>query len=154
VKVVLELEEDLHDIDVDCDRLEQTIVNLAANARDAMPEGGTLTFRTSEVKLDDEDGERPSDGTDRFVALRVTDTGSGMSREVQGEAFDDLFSTKADGAGLGLASVRRFVARSGGMVSVQSQVDQGTTFALYLPITAVVRNGREVAQSKDGSLRE
>jgi signal transduction histidine kinase len=126
----LVLDESLGETIADRQQLEQVIANLAANARDAMPAGGALTVRTANAELEHEDGSPPG----RYVSLMITDTGSGMTPETQASAFEWLFTTKGDeGTGLGLASVRRFVARSGGRVTVWSKLGFGTTLVLHLP---------------------
>jgi two-component system cell cycle sensor histidine kinase/response regulator CckA len=130
VTLALALGEDLGDSLADRHQLEQAIVNLAANARDAMPAGGTLTIRTANVDLDGEDESSPG----KYVTLVLTDTGSGMTPETQARAFEGLFTTKGeDGTGLGLAAVVHFATKSGGRVTVWSKVGIGTTFVVHLP---------------------
>jgi two-component system sensor histidine kinase/response regulator len=121
-------------------QFEQAILNLAVNARDAMPQGGQLSIRTELISLEAghpslQNGGRPGD----YVRVSVTDTGSGMSPEVQARIFDPFFTTKAvgKGSGLGLAMVYGTMQQSGGMIEVHSKLGQGTTFDLYLPRAAV-----------------
>ena len=115
---------------VDRRQLEQAILNLAANARDAMPAGGLLTIRTANVDIEHQD----EGASGRFVALTITDTGAGMTPETLASALGGLFTTKGHvGTGLGLASVQHFAARSGGHVTVRSQVGGGTTVVIQLP---------------------
>jgi len=120
---------------VDPVQLEQVIVNLVINARDAMPDGGTLRVETS--GLADRDGARSvgkEPGQCRYVRLTVADTGCGMTPEVRERIFDPFFTTKeAGGTGLGLASVRGFVKQSGGFITVNSAPGQGTTVTLCFP---------------------
>jgi signal transduction histidine kinase/ActR/RegA family two-component response regulator len=123
-------------VKVDPNQMEQVIVNLAVNARDAMPRGGRLTVVTSNLALDDDlflshAVVRPGE----YVVLSVSDTGSGMSAEVQSRLFEPFFTTKAQGkgSGLGLSMVYGIVQQSGGHIGVQSQVGRGTTFDIYLP---------------------
>lgn len=125
VAMELELDEDAGTVLVDRTRLEHALLNLLANARDAMPGGGRLAIATRSVS----GPEGP------FVALDVRDTGVGMTREVQRRAFDAFFTTKGDpGArGMGLASVRRFADESGGRVTLASEPRRGTTATLLLP---------------------
>jgi signal transduction histidine kinase len=138
VKVQLKLgEEDSQAALLDRERLEHALLNLAANARDAMPKGGALTIATRTLTFDADEahaleGAHPG----AYVVVRVTDTGVGMTREVRERVFERFFTTKqiGHGTGLGLASVRRFVAESGGCVSVHSGEGHGTTVSLYLPV--------------------
>ena len=118
-------------------QLESALLNLAINARDAMPGGGRLTIGAANVRLDDidiADGAGAGAGGD-FVAVRVTDTGEGMSEETIHRAFEPFFTTKAIGAGtgLGLSMIYGFARQSGGHVRIASTVGEGTTVTLYLP---------------------
>src|SRR3954447_4815161 len=120
----------------DRSQIEQVLLNLAVNARDAMPTGGTLTIETRTVS-----GQ---------VALIVTDTGTGMSRQTLERFFEPFFTTKAvgEGTGLGLATVHGIVSQSGGTIHVYSEPDLGTSFKIYLPVTG------EVAAAADGDAPE
>jgi signal transduction histidine kinase/DNA-binding response OmpR family regulator len=121
-------------VEVDPAHLETALLNLAVNARDAMPEGGALTIRTARVSGRDLAGAK-SEG--EFAVIEVEDTGCGMSEEVVKHVFEPFFTTKevGKGSGLGLAQVYGFMQQSGGEVRVQSRAGQGAVFQLYLPLT-------------------
>ena len=121
-------------------QLEQVLVNLAVNARDAMPTGGRLTIDTALVRVDaDHAAARAGLVTGRYVRLRVSDTGTGMPREVSDKAFEPFFTTKPSGhgTGLGLATVYGIVTQAGGTVQIYSEPGIGTTFTILLPATDV-----------------
>ncbi|ARO56273.1 hybrid sensor histidine kinase/response regulator [Methylorubrum zatmanii] len=120
-------------IKADVNQFEQVIVNLAVNARDAMPGGGSLTIRTANCPVD---GERPVGiPAGDHVMIEVTDTGEGIPPEVRQKIFEPFFTTKeiGKGTGLGLSTVFGIVNQSGGAIDVQSTVGEGTTFRIYLP---------------------
>jgi PAS domain S-box-containing protein len=131
IEVVTELGADLGDVRADPGQIEQVLVNLALNARDAMSGGGTLTIRTENIDRD----EAPIDAAaGAFVVISVTDSGCGMDAATRARIFEPFFTTKESaGTGLGLASVYGIVAQSGGFVDVTSVPDEGTTMAVYLP---------------------
>jgi PAS domain S-box-containing protein len=126
-------------LEVDPGQMEQVLVNLVVNARDAMPEGGSLTILTEKTELDTSARRYLSDPRD-FVAgpyamLAVSDTGMGMTPEVKRRVFDPFFTTKGKlGTGLGLATVYGIVKQHGGFVSVYSELGHGTSFKVYLPL--------------------
>lgn len=126
----------LGSVNADPSHLEQVIVNLCVNARDAMERGGQLTIETENVLINGRYCEtHPWAKPGRFVLLSVTDTGSGMTPEVQERAFEPFFTTKGpdQGTGLGLSTVYGIVEQHGGLVHVYSEVGQGTAFKIYLP---------------------
>jgi signal transduction histidine kinase len=136
VRVELALGDDAGAARLDREHLERSLLDLAANARDAMPEGGRLTVTTSRVSFApmetaSTEGEPPPD----YVCLAVTDTGSGMTPSVRSRIFERFFTTKGPGrgTGLGLPAVQQFVAENGGCIAVHTQPGRGTTMALYFP---------------------
>jgi CheY-like chemotaxis protein len=123
-------------VKADPNQIVQVILNLAVNSRDAMPGGGILTIETSNLDLDGAtDHSSPPKRTGNYVALRVTDTGTGIDKQTLAHIFEPFFSTKGIGmgTGLGLATVHGIVAQSDGQISVQSQPGRGTTFEILLP---------------------
>src|SRR5581483_8826830 len=121
---------------VDPAALEAAVLNIALNARDAMPGGGTLTFRTSRIDVDDSHAKEHDLAPGAYVALAVEDTGSGMPPDVAARVFEPFFTTKTGGAGtgLGLSMVYGFAKQSGGSVAIASEPGVGTTVTLYLPV--------------------
>ena len=132
-------------VEADPNQLESAILNLAVNARDAMPNGGMLTIEIANVQIDEGYAESHLEvASGRYVVIAVSDTGAGMSREILDQVFDPFFTTKdvGKGTGLGLSQVYGFVKQSGGHVGIYSEVGQGTTVKIYLPrIVAEVEAG-------------
>jgi len=137
VETVLSLDPALGEVSADRGQLEQVLMNLAVNARDAMPQGGRLTIRTANVEVNGvvTASERGGISPVPSVLLAVSDTGCGMSTAVQAHIFDPFFTTKelGKGTGLGLATVYGIVRQSGGSISVSSEIGKGSTFKIYLP---------------------
>nr|MDQ2695629.1 response regulator [Pseudomonadota bacterium] len=129
------VDRDIWNILADQNQLTNALLNLAINARDAMPHGGTLTIAAANVTLEDADIGHPDTTPGDYVLLSVTDTGVGMAPEVMERAFEPFFTTKHFGAGsgLGLSMVYGFARQSGGHISIHSRPGRGTTVELYLP---------------------
>jgi two-component system, cell cycle sensor histidine kinase and response regulator CckA len=143
IELTTSLAEGLRPILADPGKLEQVLVNLAVNARDAMPGGGTLTIATENVAADASSADGSSaDGDSRphHVRLRVSDTGSGMTPDVIEHVFEPFFTTKAigRGTGLGLATVYGILTQAGADIQISSQPGDGTTFTIVLPVTTEV----------------
>jgi two-component system, cell cycle sensor histidine kinase and response regulator CckA len=139
IEIELVLSDDLATVNADPVQVEQVLVNLAVNAKDAMPDGGRLTIETKNVALDQEfcrmyTGAKPGD----YVLLSVSDTGHGMDKETLNRIFEPFFSTKepGQGTGLGLAMVYGMVKQHGGYITCHSEIAGGTVFKIYLPVVS------------------
>ncbi len=139
--VVLEarLSQNLPRTRIDPGSLEQVIMNLSVNARDAMPHGGRLVIETSLVALARDSRERPPDAASgNYVVIRVADSGIGMDERTMRQIFEPFFTTKdvGSGTGLGLSTCHGIIKHAGGFISVDSQLDVGTSFRVFLPVTS------------------
>jgi CheY-like chemotaxis protein len=136
IGVRFNLAEDLWHCRVDPNQLESAILNLAINARDAMPKGGSVTIATDNELLERESASGLGEiAPGRYVTVKLTDTGVGMPTDVLSRVFEPFFTTKevGKGSGLGLSQVYGFARQSGGHVAIQSEVGKGTAVSLYLP---------------------
>ena len=136
IELVTDLAPDLGNVRVDPGQLEQVLMNLIVNAREAMPHGGRLVIATANATLTEEDAERYAEVMPGpYVRLTISDTGVGMDAETLSRIFDPFFTTKERGTGLGLATVYGIVKQSGGHITVESEPGRGATFHVYLPLT-------------------
>jgi PAS domain S-box-containing protein len=135
VELTTMLDPELDQVRADRGQVEQILVNLATNARDAMPHGGRVVIRTTTAELRDGETPIPEMPFGRYVVLSVGDTGRGMDKATVARIFQPFFTTKerGRGTGLGLASVYGIVKQSGGYITVDSEPDHGTSFTIYLP---------------------
>jgi nitrogen-specific signal transduction histidine kinase/ActR/RegA family two-component response regulator len=136
-KITFVMHPDLHEIYADSGQIAQVIINLAINARDAMPDGGSLTITTENATLSPEvAAEMPGARPGSFVCLSVADTGCGMSREVKDHLFEPFFTTKpvGQGTGMGLSVVYGIIQQNKGWIDVSSEEGRGSTLKIYLPI--------------------
>jgi two-component system cell cycle sensor histidine kinase/response regulator CckA len=148
VQFQTQLDPVLRPVRADRSQLEQVIMNLALNARDAMPEGGTLTLATTGVTVTEDQARlHPDARRGAYSKLSVTDTGMGMARDTVARIFEPFFTTKepGQGVGLGLSTVHGAVKQSGGFVTVESELGRGTTFGLYLLVYDAGADQPEVA---------
>ena len=147
IQIRLEMAEELWCVAADPAQMESAILNLAINARDAMPQGGTLTIETQNSRLDGEYvAHNPETAPGEYVLIAISDSGSGMPPEVLERAFDPFFTTKevGKGSGLGLSMTYGFVKQSHGHIKIYSEVDQGTTVRIYLPRSIKTTSAQEL----------
>jgi len=150
------LQEDLGKVKVDLGQMEQVVMNLAVNARDAMPRGGRLVIETRNVMIEKGSVEsNPEIPPGAYVTLSVSDTGIGMDKEVQSHLFEPFYTTKGlgKGTGLGLSTIYGIVRQSGGHIVVQSEPGKGSSFKVYLPNTTSSTEAIPVIKPMMGSLR-
>ena len=157
VELVTELAPDLEPVRADGGQLEQVLMNLVVNARDAMPQGGRLSITTANVHLSPATARQHAGlPPGEYAVLAVSDTGTGIPPEVQRHIFEPFFTTKeaGKGTGLGLSTVYGIVKQAGGEISLASEVGRGTTFRIYLPrIDTASPDNEEVAAATDGASR-
>jgi PAS domain S-box-containing protein len=153
VTIITALADDLVSVMADTAQLEHLLINLSVNARDAMPEGGVLTFTTANVTLDAIFArDHPGAKIGPHAMVSVSDTGTGMSSDVQAKIFEPFFTTKESGrgTGLGLAAAYGTMKQLGGYIEVESHLGRGTTFSLYLPKTSRTAQTPRPAASVSG----
>jgi signal transduction histidine kinase len=152
IEVETVLADGLWRVEVDPNQLESTLLNLAVNARDAMPKGGKLTIETANAHLDELHSVPEAEALAEYVVLAVSDTGSGMSHEVLARAFEPFFTTKptGHGTGLGLSQVFGLVKQWGGHVKLYSELGRGTTVKIYLPRLMGSLHGKEEVGAATG----
>ncbi len=155
IQLITQLHPELGKVKIDPGQMESVIVNLAVNARHAMPSGGRLTLRTVPLEVRDGGAAPHANVTPgSYVLLTVTDTGTGMDAATQARVFEPFFSTKGEGTGLGLSTAYGIVRQSGGQIFVNSAPGEGACFSIYLPVTReaeVVRGGVAPGISDRGS---
>ena len=148
VRLVVEVDEQVWPLTVDISELETAVVNLVINARDAMSEGGTISIRASNVRLNEEahNGD--------FVAIEVEDTGTGIPADIVQKVFDPFFTTKpvGKGTGLGLSQVHGFAYQAGGLVKLSTELGKGTTFTIFLPRSSGESTGLKAAETPAGGI--
>ncbi len=143
IELVTRLDKNMHPVKIVTDQIHRVLLNLAINARDAMPNGGQLIFEIRNLMLDDDAVRKPGSSNEAtrnrgerpYVKLSVSDTGFGMDQDVQEHAFEPNFTCKpvGHGTGLGLSLVSEIVRKHGGFISLKSECGNGTTFDIYLP---------------------
>ena len=151
IEIRMDLDPELKMINADSTQIDQIVLNLAINARDAMPEGGALTLRARNVTLDEDYCSRNLEvSPGEYVELSVSDTGTGMEKSIQERIFEPFFTTKdpGSGTGLGLSMVFGIVKAHGGHITCHSQPGAGTTFSVYFPVA------EEVQEAKDGLIKK
>jgi CheY-like chemotaxis protein len=140
IELIFKLDDVVETVEADVGQIEQVLMNLSVNAADAMPGGGTLTFETSMVACHEDIISCGLNSSNKHMVLMVHDTGCGIESDLLNHIFEPFFSTKGDkGTGLGLATVYGIVSQHGGHTKVESKLDEGTTFKIFLPIVDNVK---------------
>ncbi len=154
IKFTTELEKNLPNSEIDPGQIEQVMINMMVNSRQAMPEGGDILIKTESLLIGKEDCRaRICPEHARFVAISVQDSGTGMSGKTLEHLFEPFFTTKEKGTGLGLSISYGIIKQHNGWIGVESEIDRGTTFTIYLPTTEQeTTNGREPAVSGEDNL--
>jgi PAS domain S-box-containing protein len=152
IELIARLHPSLMAVKADPGQVEQVLMNLAVNARDAMPQGGKLAMETSNVEIQEDEARDLDIAAGRYVMLRVTDTGNGMDAVTLAHVFEPFFTTKpiGKGTGLGLSTVYGIVKQSGGGIQVESETGSGTAFRIYLPATegSSIKQGDRMTQTQ------
>jgi len=144
VQISIQANKHLGLVRADRSQMEQVIMNLTANAREAMPDGGTLTITIDSCQSSSDPELPPGE----YTRLSVSDTGAGMSEDIQSRIFEPFFTTKTTGSGLGLSTVYGIVKQSGGYITVRSAPQQGSTFSVYLPVVCGADLNPDQAESR------
>jgi two-component system cell cycle sensor histidine kinase/response regulator CckA len=157
IELATSLTPDLKCVKADPGQMEQVLMNLVVNTRDAMPQGGKVNIETANVTLDEVHvRQHPEASPGPYALVSVSDNGSGMPEEVQAPIFEPFFTTKEEGkgTGLGLATCYGIVRQSGGHIEVYSKVGQGTTFKIYLPLAEKASSASSDHEEADSHLQK
>ena len=155
IAIKMDLAKDLSPVRANASQIEQILLNLASNATDAMPDGGTLTIETRNIDIEGgADGETEEIKSGRYALLTVSDTGQGMAPDVREHIFEPFFTTRglAERTGLGLSTVFGSVKSHGGRIICESEVGKGTVFSIYLPASHEPKPFKEVKATKSDAL--
>jgi two-component system cell cycle sensor histidine kinase/response regulator CckA len=150
ISIELDLADDLKGVKFDDGQIDQIIMNLGINARDAMPHGGKLTLKTENIELNNALHSSPHQPSHEYVLLTISDTGIGMAQETVEHIFEPFYTTKesSKGTGLGLSTVKAIVKENGGFIECFSRPDEGTTFKLYFPVAHPYKEDQQDAVHK------